>query len=138
MEIKVDDPRAVTALLPLLQKYGATDHTLLSSFHPAILQQLRPVAISASPDEVRLFVILSMLHLESCYSPPYQALQVPFEHKGTKILSQRLVDAAHARNVKVIPWTLNTEDEMRQALTLGVDGINSDRPSLLRKVLQNR
>lgn len=43
---------------------------------------------------------------------------------------------AHALGLRVIPWTVNVPKDMRRLVGLGVDGMISDRPDLLRGVLQ--
>jgi glycerophosphoryl diester phosphodiesterase len=45
------------------------------------------------------------------------------------------VDYAHALGLKVIPWTVNDADAMREQIGYGVDGIITDYPTLLRSVL---
>lgn len=45
---------------------------------------------------------------------------------------------AHALGLKVTPWTVNDPDDMQRIIALGVDGLISDRPDLLRAVLQQR
>ncbi len=45
------------------------------------------------------------------------------------------VDRAHALGLKVIPWTVNDADAMRQQIDYGVDGLITDFPTLLRGVL---
>jgi glycerophosphoryl diester phosphodiesterase len=52
-----------------------------------------------------------------------------------RIADRRLVDAAHRRGVAVHVWTLNDEASMRTALQVDVDGIFTDRPSLLTATL---
>jgi len=41
----------------------------------------------------------------------------------------------HARNVRVDTWTLNDSESMRQSISLGVDGIITDRPDFLLDLL---
>jgi glycerophosphoryl diester phosphodiesterase len=48
----------------------------------------------------------------------------------------RLVAEAHALGLVVVPWTVNEPAEMQRVLALGVDGMISDRPDLLRSVLE--
>jgi glycerophosphoryl diester phosphodiesterase len=51
-------------------------------------------------------------------------------------LDARLVAEAHALGLAVIPWTVNNPKDMESLIALGVDGLISDRPDLLRSVLQ--
>jgi glycerophosphoryl diester phosphodiesterase len=51
-------------------------------------------------------------------------------------IDARLVEEAHALGLTVIPWTVNNPAEMQRVLALGVDGMISDRPDLLRSVLE--
>jgi glycerophosphoryl diester phosphodiesterase len=46
------------------------------------------------------------------------------------------VAECHALGLTVVPWTINEAAEMRRLIALGVDGMISDRPDLLRSVLQ--
>lgn len=45
------------------------------------------------------------------------------------------VDRAHSLGLKVIPWTVDDADAMREQIAYGVDGIITDYPTLLRGVL---
>ncbi|MDR3655748.1 MAG: glycerophosphodiester phosphodiesterase [Mycobacterium sp.] len=45
------------------------------------------------------------------------------------------VDRAHWMGLKVIPWTVNDADTMRQQIADGVDGLITDYPTLLRNVM---
>lgn len=53
-------------------------------------------------------------------------------------LTPRRIAEAHRLGVRVFPWTVNDTTEMRRLLDLGVDGITTDRPDLLRAVLGRR
>jgi glycerophosphoryl diester phosphodiesterase len=45
-----------------------------------------------------------------------------------------LVSESHALSLQVVVWTVNKEADMGRLIEMGVDGIISDRPDLLRKV----
>jgi glycerophosphoryl diester phosphodiesterase len=64
--------------------------------------------------------------------------QLPRESRGRVLVDQRLVDTAHQRGIEVHVWTVNEVDEMHHLLDLGVDGLMTDRPALLKDVLQVR
>jgi glycerophosphoryl diester phosphodiesterase len=58
--------------------------------------------------------------------------------KGVTVVTERFVRNAHRRNVPVHVWTIDDADEMHRLLDLGVDGIMTDRPEVLRDVLIER
>ena len=53
-------------------------------------------------------------------------------------MNQRLVDVAHSQDKQVHVWTIDDPDEMARLLDLGVDGIVTDRPDLLKDVMVDR
>ncbi|MBA3905465.1 MAG: glycerophosphodiester phosphodiesterase [Pseudonocardiales bacterium] len=63
---------------------------------------------------------------------------VPVAAGPIRVVDARLLRTAHERGLEVHVWTINRPDRMRQLLDLGVDGLLSDRPDLLREVLRER
>lgn len=45
-------------------------------------------------------------------------------------LTPEIVNALHQKGMKVIPWTVNTTEQMNKLLDMGVDGIITDYPNL--------
>ena len=45
------------------------------------------------------------------------------------LVTQQLVDECHKKGMKIIPWTVNTVEEMKRMKALGVDGIITDYPN---------
>lgn len=66
------------------------------------------------------------------------ALQVPPVWRSLKVVSNRFVNACHQRGWQVQVWTVNDADQMHQLYDLGVDVVMTDRPSVLKQVLQDR
>ncbi len=52
-----------------------------------------------------------------------------------EIIDQAFVEAAQARGLVVHPYTVNAEPTMQSFLAMGVDGMFTDRPDLLRRLL---
>jgi glycerophosphoryl diester phosphodiesterase len=63
---------------------------------------------------------------------------VPVSAGPIRVVDASLLRTAHAHGREVHVWTINAPERMRQLLDLGVDGILSDRPDLLRDVLRER
>jgi glycerophosphoryl diester phosphodiesterase len=64
--------------------------------------------------------------------------QVPSHQGPVPLVTQRFVHTAHRRGIQVHVWTIDDRREMEQLLDLGVDGIMTDRPLVLKEVLQER
>ena len=53
-------------------------------------------------------------------------------------LTPELVSESHALGLKVVVWTVNQPSEMARLIEMGVDGIISDRPDLLRQAAREK
>ncbi|WP_159498815.1 glycerophosphodiester phosphodiesterase family protein [Microbacterium sp. 18062] len=58
------------------------------------------------------------------------ALQVPERRGALRVVSPRLIEAAHRAGVEVHVWTVNDPADMRRLVAAGVDGIVTDRADL--------
>ncbi|KAG7099551.1 hypothetical protein E1B28_001384 [Marasmius oreades] len=56
---------------------------------------------------------------------------VPFTTKS-------MVDRAHAFNMLVVPWTVNRLDVAEEVLDAGVDGLITDYPGTMRRLVQQK
>lgn len=52
-----------------------------------------------------------------------------------KEVTAEIVTEAHSLGLKVIPWTVNIKEEMEALIDMGVDGIITDRPDILKEVI---
>ena len=82
----------------------------------------------------------------SSYSPRAAGLvriqagcaQVPLQLGGRPLVDERFIEAAHARSLQVHVWTVDSEAEATAMLDLGVDGVMTDRPGMLKELLEKR
>lgn len=138
------DIKAAGVLAPLVRRLQVEDRICLASFSDARLAAARRVfgpnvCTSLGPRGV------AALRLSS-YSPRAAGLvriqagcaQVPLHLGGRPLIDERFIAAAHARGLQVHVWTVDTEAEATELLDLGVDGVMTDRPEMLRDLLQAR
>jgi glycerophosphoryl diester phosphodiesterase len=64
--------------------------------------------------------------------------QVPVSANRVTIATRRFVQAAERKGLQVHIWTVDEEAEMHRLIDLGVHGIMTDRPALLKQVLIER
>lgn len=65
-------------------------------------------------------------------------VQVPSRLGPLPVVDRRFVATAHRLGLPVHVWTVDDAEEMTSLLDLGVDGLMTDRPVVLRSVLESR
>ncbi|AHY47061.1 Glycerophosphoryl diester phosphodiesterase [Rubrobacter radiotolerans] len=148
VEVKTSTPGTEGEVVRVVHEAGAAGRTLIASGDHRRMVRLREeirraadgeperlIPTSASAREIRVFFFASLLGLERLVPVRYAALQVPARHGPIPVVTRRFVRAAHARGVRMDVWTVNDEAGMRRLVALGVDGIMTDRPQTLRRVL---
>jgi glycerophosphoryl diester phosphodiesterase len=139
IEIKKTERSMAKPFCAMIRKYNMQNRVLVASFHDQRMAEFRAecpeVATSSARQETTVFVLLSKVWLGGLFSPQFHSLQVPKESSGITVMTPEFVQAAHARNLKVEPWTINDPEQMRQYLAWGVDGMITDRPDLLLEIL---
>ncbi len=139
IEIKKTNTSIAQPFCDLIRKYKMQNKVLVASFHDNKLKEFREdcpeVATSSAKNETTIFVLLTKPFLGSFHSPRFFSLQVPEESGGITVMTPAFIQAAHERNLAVEPWTINDEATMKKLIEWGVDGIITDRPDLMLKVL---
>ena len=139
VEPKQSAPSLAAPLCRLIREYGMTGRVLVASFNGTTIEEFRrvcpEVATSASTGEAANFLALHGAGLADSYGPVMQALQVPERAGGLRVLTRGFVEAAHGRGLRVHAWTVNDEGEMRRLIELGLDGVMTDYPDRLLRVL---
>jgi glycerophosphoryl diester phosphodiesterase len=68
----------------------------------------------------------------------FGAVQVPLRKGWMPFVDRRFVATAHRVGLKVHVWTIDDETTMARLLDLGVDGIMTDRPRVLKELMERR
>jgi glycerophosphoryl diester phosphodiesterase len=134
----------IAPLARLVRRLGVLDRICIGSFSDARVAAARRVlgpglCTSLGPRGV------AALRLSS-YSPRAAGLvrmqagcaQVPLQLGGRALVDERFVTAAHARGLQVHVWTVDDAEECTRLLDLGVDGVMTDRPAMLKRLLEAR
>jgi glycerophosphoryl diester phosphodiesterase len=139
IELKPEETPAADALCALIKTHNLADQVIVGSFHSSVLVHFRgicpEVPTSLGQSEVVLMVLLSRLGLGHLYSSPGVSVQVPVTYGGFNILTPAIVKTAHQLNMRVDAWTVNDPQIMQNLINIEVDGIITDRPDVLRKMM---
>jgi len=134
VEIKTESLRGdglEEKLVALIHRYGLGERLLISSFNPFALWRMRrlapdlPLALLYAEDQCvylrdRWFAFLSH---PAALNPSF------------RMATQEHVRWAKSKGYRLYVWTVDEESEMRRLIALGVDGIITNKPDLLRQVL---
>jgi glycerophosphoryl diester phosphodiesterase len=115
--------------LEAVVRRGLLARTLFSSFHDPLLATLR----AASP-EVRIALLISRRSDFDVFERA-RALGAEGLNPEAELVTPELVGEAHARGLAVYPFTVDDEARMRQFLAWGVDGLFTNVPDRMRKLV---
>ncbi|WP_103019519.1 glycerophosphodiester phosphodiesterase family protein [Salinibacter altiplanensis] len=125
-------------VLNVIHEHGVAGRTTIQSFDERALRatrrlrgnrntgttvQLALLVTDATPDALRQ-QLDALGFVPSVYSPAHS------------VVDEALLRAAHDRGLRVVPWTVNERDTMRQLIRLGVDGLITDYPDVGANVVE--
>ena len=125
-------------LAAALRRFGRVHDVIVASFLDHATDDFSIHAPEVSTSAGTMAVAQFWKAVQDDEEPPpmrHHALQVPPDYDGTVIVDERFVERAHAAGLAVHVWTIDDPEEMERLLDLGVDGIMTDRPSVLAEVL---
>jgi glycerophosphoryl diester phosphodiesterase len=136
VDLKTDG--LVGPLVSLIERLGLADRLIVGSFSDGRLAEFRNesqrrVPTSTGATASRGWLLASKVRRG--WRGEASALQLPRSSRGVKVIDKRLVDSAHEHGLQVHVLTVNDPTEMVELLDLGVDGLITDRPDLLKQVL---
>lgn len=138
------DPKhdaAVAPLVDVIRRTGAIDRVCIGAFSDRRLARIRAelgprLCTSMGPREVaRLMLAATGVPVRRFNAA---CVQVPASHGPVPIITKRFLATAHRHGLPIHVWTVNTAQQMRSLLDMGVDGIMTDAPDLLKEVLEER
>jgi glycerophosphoryl diester phosphodiesterase len=151
----------VKAVNDIVKKYHMEDRVTLQSFDWRTLKEMKKlnpnitlVALSSEQE--------SWGRQEGCYLKLYDKKASPWlgglnihDYNGDYVkaahaigvdvvspyweeLSPQLVNEAHELGIRVVPWTVNSPEAINMLIDMGVDGMISDKPWILKDILMKR
>jgi glycerophosphoryl diester phosphodiesterase len=138
------DPKhdaVVEPLATVLTRTGSVERVCIGSFSDRRIDRLRAMlgpALCTSLGPAAVARLRAASYGIGHRRPDGCCVQVPPQAKGVTIVDDRFLRTAHELDLPVHVWTIDEPEEMERLLELGVDGIMTDRPSVLRDVLRRR
>ena len=155
-----DPVKFVTEFNRLVKKYNMEDRVTLQSFDWKTISAIKK--INPEITTVALWCQQHSWGRDSECLQPYEKGKSPWlggldidDFKGDPVkaakaigadvispyfpeLSKEMIEEAHSLGMKVVPWTVNSKSDMEMLIDMGVDGIITDKPWVLRPELEKR
>ena len=138
IDAKTND--TVAPLVALVSRLDAFNRVCIGSFSDRRVARIRALArgqICSSMGQVATATAYAVSRTGSMPRFHADCLQVP-QRWGRLRIDARFVRAAHRAGLPVHVWTVDDEAQMGLLLDLGVDGIMTDRPRILKGVFEAR
>jgi glycerophosphoryl diester phosphodiesterase len=145
------DPKHDSVVGPLIEtihRAGALERVCITSFSDRRLARIRralgPSLCAGTGPAASVALRLASVLPDRAAEPftarvrAFGATQVPIRQGRVPVVDGRFVETAHRLGMAVHIWTVDEAPTMDSLLDLGVDGIMTDRPSLLKDVLAKR
>lgn len=140
IELKNDSPVAAKALSRAIEKAGSGERVIVSSYHRAVIREFRrlcpQVYTGVTMPEALQFYVAQWLGMSDRLQCDYQTMQLPMRYLGLDVYSRRFVNAARKRGMHLSVWTVDDREQMKKYIALGLDGIVTNRPDRLLKLLE--
>ncbi|HEX8246173.1 MAG TPA: glycerophosphodiester phosphodiesterase [Longimicrobium sp.] len=137
VNVEIKDARAQQAVWDTVHDLHAVHRVLIAAGDRKNRARFRGYAgpVSAGAQDMYAFYGLHLARAGRLWSPTVDAFQMPEARGGRQVLTPRMLAELQARSVAVHVWTIDDARDMRRLLEWGVDGVITDRPDRLARVL---
>jgi glycerophosphoryl diester phosphodiesterase len=143
VDLKTDD--SVEPIVAAIAAHNLHDRILVDSFSQRRISRFRTLTRGRIPTAMApLGVAWTALVpiLSTIISSPAVAVQVPvigdIGPARIPVVTPQTIARVHQIGKVIHVWTIDDPDEMERLIDLGVDGIVTDRPDLLKEILIRR
>ena len=134
---------AADQLYATLQARGLLDRVIVGSFRDEVASYITAnypdMHRSASPEEVVQFYFAALTGKRD-FTCSYDVLQLPFGDAessfGINLGTATVINFAHANNLAIQYWTVNSEKDMTYLASIGADALITDYPDRAAGVLE--
>jgi glycerophosphoryl diester phosphodiesterase len=124
--IEIKEPNYENEILDLIEEASMSQEVIIASFfHPVSL------VVKSRDQQVKTGVIFRCQPVHPAALATDAQAEVMFPHY--QFLNESMVDAAHDHDIKVYPWVIDNQDDLKMAMAMGVDGVITNHPETICK-----
>ena len=134
VEIKEDlyiYPGISEAVLDTIREHNLSERTIVISFDYAVVHEIKDLSREIAAGVLFDYPITDPLAV-------VRETHADAMFPSIRLVNSELVQLLHANNIAVYTWNANDPLQAQTAIEAGVDGIGTDQPDLLHKLVQTR
>ena len=141
LEVKTATNDTVESVVDLVAELDRADRTLLTAGDDEIMESLRKAlaqrGVEAATSACLSDVVAVVNSAVEGGNPPaeVQSLQIPTRFAGRDLVTDALLSHCRENGIQVHVWTVNDVAEMERLLGCGVDGLITDFPGRMARLL---
>ena len=134
IDLKVNE--VIEESIKVIADLDGFDRVCFASFYSShtekVLKQNKNAIVSMGMKDVALFKFFKF------HNKKIKIIQIPLKWKGIKVMTKNLIQKANKSNLLVHAWTINERKTINYLIDIGVNGIVTDEPELLMKIMKER
>lgn len=138
--VEVKSGAAQEPLFAAIRRFNARDRVIVASMHDRDRSLFGAYggAVSGSLEELKPFWLRHRFGLGWLGRPTCDVVQLPEVWNGRRLVTPRLARDLRRHGIPLHVWTVNEPADMHRLLDWGIEGLISDRPDVLGRVLHER
>ena len=131
IELKTDEIHYIDIekdVIDLVKKYEVKNKIIISSFNPESIKICKDIDSEIKTGFLYYKPVVNIIEKA-------KRLKANAIHPSLELVSEKLIQKAHENNLEVNIYTVNSPRDMRRLINMKADGIFTDYPGLLNKII---
>lgn len=133
--------KAVQIASKIINQYQMQKQVCVASFHQDVIDYFTTineegVATTLGYQKAKQFVVANLWGYGIFTPSNHEGILLPVKERGIDLVNQYLLFKVHHQGMFAYYWTINDKQTIQRLIDMGVDGIISDRPDVVKEVLK--
>ncbi len=139
LNLEIKCPGIEMNVVEMAHRLYRSDRVLICSFQPSVLRKVKETdqEIKTGLLVGRTRPIRSLAWIKGLFPlSTFRKLRADTLHQHVRLAHPYLIKRCRKEGIPIYVWVVDEEPEMRHLIRRGIDGISTNRPDVLRKVIQ--
>lgn len=139
LNLEIKSPGIEIEVVEMVHRFSRGDRVLICSFQPTVLRRVKE-----TDGEIKIGLLVgrarpikSLAWTKGVFPlSTLRKLRADILHQRAQLAHPYLIGRCKREGIPIYVWVVDEEAEMRRLIRRGIDGISTNRPDLLSKVIQ--